>query len=177
MEGRRFFRRPACQKSLFDKLVDGGASSPATATPSTHRNRSACAQVSAARRWEPKVPRRLVVPAKGSGTTAFQILLEFHEFWPQNLQGSDFSVAVASLKEPRPARTNPADSSPVLPAAAIHCSAAGASSKISRVVAVHAADHDLNAKGLRPSRALLGFFNSLYAPHKNCDGAFSFIFR
>ena len=24
----------ACQKSLFDKLVDGGASSPATATPS-----------------------------------------------------------------------------------------------------------------------------------------------
>ena len=29
------FRRPsACQKSLFDKLVDGGASSPATATPS-----------------------------------------------------------------------------------------------------------------------------------------------
>ncbi len=30
-EGEHFF---ACQKSLFDKLVDGEASSPATATPS-----------------------------------------------------------------------------------------------------------------------------------------------
>ena len=27
-------RPPACQKDFFDKLVDGGASSPATATPS-----------------------------------------------------------------------------------------------------------------------------------------------
>ncbi|MDO5323087.1 MAG: hypothetical protein Q4G06_03650, partial [Clostridia bacterium] len=59
---------------------------------------------------------------------------------------SDFSVAVASLKEPRPARTNPADSSPVLPAAAIHCSAAGASSKISPVGDVHAAAHDFTGK-------------------------------
>ena len=27
----------ACQKSLFDTLVDGGASSPATATPTSFR--------------------------------------------------------------------------------------------------------------------------------------------
>ena len=27
----------ACQKSLFDKLVDGRASSPATATPTSFR--------------------------------------------------------------------------------------------------------------------------------------------
>ena len=60
----------------------------------------------------------------------YQILLESYGFWPQNLQGSDFSVAVASLKEPRPAAGEFSIHFGVLPAAAKHCSAAGASSKI-----------------------------------------------
>ena len=42
----------------------------------THRNRCACAQVSAAPGWNPKDSPGLVAPAFGSGATAFQFLLE-----------------------------------------------------------------------------------------------------
>ncbi|MGN0185784.1 MAG: hypothetical protein ACI4AL_11745 [Aristaeellaceae bacterium] len=69
-------------------------------------------------------------------------MLESFGFWSQNLQGSDFSLAVASPKEPRPAAGEFSIHYGVLPAAAMYCSAAGASRKISSVVAVHAADHD-----------------------------------
>ena len=41
------------------------------------------------------------------------------------------------------------------------CKEAVLQSKISPVVAVHAADHEYCAKGLRSSRALLGFFDSM----------------
>ena len=87
------------------KQVDGGASSPATTTPSS-------------------------------------FCLNCKQFRSQKLQRSDFAVAVATLKEPRPAAGEFSIHFGVLPAAAKHCSAAGASSKISTVVAVHAADHD-----------------------------------
>ena len=116
-----------------------GSISPATTTPSTHRNLRKAEFPAAPPRihwilagWSrlPKAVARLLS----------RFCLNCRQFRSQKLQSSDFSTAVAPMRktQARPARTNPTDSSPVLPAAAKHCSAAGASSKISCVVAVHA---------------------------------------
>ena len=56
-----------------------GSISPATTTPSTHRNRCACAQVSAAPGWNPKDSPGLVAPAIGRGATAMPTTIKMRE--------------------------------------------------------------------------------------------------
>ena len=80
----------ACQKSLFDKLVDGGVSPPPLPPP---QRTGTSAKRSFRQRRQESIGfwRAGRACAKRSSATAFQILLESFGFRSQNLQGSDFS--------------------------------------------------------------------------------------